>query len=575
MVKEPMAEETPNRSVESSTQRRVGRLELTWTNKDDRLVAHEDGSYEWVPASDYRVAEVRLLHEAGLAGDEDSDNLLIRGDALHALTSLAELEPYQSRYVGQVALAYLDPPFNTQQSFLQYDDALEHSVWLTMMRDRLVQVKKLLAPTGSVWVHCDDSEQAYLKAVMDEIFGRDNFVATVIWEKTDSPRMDAAYFSGRHDYVLVYRVSDAFTVNQLRVDDEKSHYNRVDDEGRSYYVKPLRASGGQGATREARPNLYFGITAPNGRKVYPKLPDGGDGAWRWGKARVESDAHLIEWIKGRGGWNPYFRIYEPDERTRPPETIWPHTEVGSTRRSAREIKELFGGATFATPKPEQLLARIIEIGTNPGDLVLDCFLGSGTTAAVAHKLNRRWIGIEWSKNTLTKFVIPRLERVIAGKDAGGISEAAGWPGGGGFHILDVGASMFESDEGDVVLAEWATNGKLAEATAAQLHFTHEEDPPFSGRKGKHRLAVIDGLVNRDAVDLLVGRLDESEQLTLCGTSVDPEAEIRLKETRPGSRIKKIPASLLADYQKSGRWKAKRRRASTNGANSKAKAEMPA
>ena len=154
-----------------------GRLELTWTNKHLRLLADEDGGYTWVPPSDYRVAEVRLLHDVEEIGETHAersrarDNLLIQGDALHALTSLCELPEFASEYVGKVKLAYLDPPFNTQQAFAHYDDALEHSVWLTMMRDRLQSIKTLLAPTGSVWVHCDDSEQAYLKVMMDEVFG--------------------------------------------------------------------------------------------------------------------------------------------------------------------------------------------------------------------------------------------------------------------------------------------------------------------------------------------------------------------------------------------------------------------
>jgi adenine-specific DNA-methyltransferase len=177
-----------------------GRLELTWTNKHLRLLAQEDGSYEWVPLSDYRVAEVRLLHDTGtvgqVGGERAKDNLLIRGDALNALTSLIELPEFERQYVGK--LAYLDPPFNTQQSFLQYDDALEHSVWLTMLRDRLVQVKTLLAPDGSVWVHCDDSEQAYLKVLMDELFRRENFVANIIWEKF-ATRENRTDISTSHD----------------------------------------------------------------------------------------------------------------------------------------------------------------------------------------------------------------------------------------------------------------------------------------------------------------------------------------------------------------------------------------
>jgi adenine-specific DNA-methyltransferase len=163
-----------------------GRLELTWTNKPLRLLADEDGRYQWVPTSDYRVAEVRLLHDAETVGqgsaDRVADNLVIRGDALNALTSLARLPEFSPSYLGRVKLAYLDPPFNTQQSFLHYDDALEHSVWLTMMRDRLLQVRELLADDGSVWVHCDDSEQHRLRCVMDEIFGPAAFVATVVWQ---------------------------------------------------------------------------------------------------------------------------------------------------------------------------------------------------------------------------------------------------------------------------------------------------------------------------------------------------------------------------------------------------------
>src|SRR5207253_7261869 len=156
------------------------------------------GSYEWVNPADYRVAEVRLLHDVTTVGEigkrRAADNLLIRGDALNALISLARLPEFSREYLGKVQLAYLDPPFNTQQSFLHYDDALEHSVWLTMMRDRLSQVRDLLSSDGSVWVHLDDSEMAYCRVLMDELFGRENFVASVIWEKTDSPRMDADYF---------------------------------------------------------------------------------------------------------------------------------------------------------------------------------------------------------------------------------------------------------------------------------------------------------------------------------------------------------------------------------------------
>ncbi len=179
---------------------------MTWTNKSQRLLAREDGSYEWIPPSDYRVAEVRLLHDAGTVGEvgkiRAADNLLIRGDALNALMSLSRLPEFAENYAGKVKLAYLDPPFNTQQSFLQYDDALEHSVWLTMMRDRLVQIRDLLSPEGSVWVHCDDSEQHRLRCVMDEVFGTPAFVATVVWQKRYS-RDNRPAVGPVHDFIHV------------------------------------------------------------------------------------------------------------------------------------------------------------------------------------------------------------------------------------------------------------------------------------------------------------------------------------------------------------------------------------
>lgn len=559
-----VAERDIHQEQEMARRRRYkGKLELTWTNKEKCLLAHEDSSYEWVTSTDYRVAEVRLLREADAVGEvrpasaRAKDNLLVRGDALHALTSLLGIQEYAHQYAGQVKCVYLDPPFNTQQAFEHYDDALEHSVWLTMMRDRLDQVKELLSDDGSVWVHCDDSEQHRLRLVMDEVFGRDKFVTTVIWEKADSPRMDAQNFSGRHDYILVYNKTDAFRVNRLDQGVVQKHYNKTDEEGKAYYTKPLRAMSGADSRREARPTMWYPLTAPDGTEVWPKLPDGGDGRWRWKKAKVERDKHLIEWTQTKRGWSPYFRIYEKGGG-RPPETIWPHTDVGSNRTSKREIRNLFPKtAPFDTPKPERLMARIIDIASNPGDIILDCFAGSGTTAAVAHKMGRRWVTVEWSRENLENYVAPRLTKVVRGEDAGGITDEADWEGGGGFRVLDVAPSMFADDQGLVVLADWAVGGELGEATAAQLGYEYEPLSPFVGRKGRTRLAVIDGLVNPDVARLLVGSLGDKERLVLCGTAVDPETRGVLRELRPGSTIRKIPASILAEYLLAQRWSQRR------------------
>ncbi len=531
----------------------TGRLELTWTNKHLRLLAHEDGSYEWVNPADYRVAEVRLLHDVTTVGEVGNtravDNLLIRGDALNALTSLARLPEFASEYLGKVKLVYIDPPFNTQQSFLHYDDALEHSVWLTMMRDRLLQIRNLLAPDGSVWLHLDDSEVHRARCMMDEIFGSDNFVATVVWEKSDSPRMDAQYFSGRHDFILVYRRSDGFVMSRLPTDGVADHYNKVSDDGRPYYLKPLRAMGGQGSTRKARPTLWYPLIAPDGTEVWPMRPDGVEGAWRWSPKKTAEEADRIEWVHSSGGWQAYFRIYGDPNRGMPPETIWTKEEVGTNRTSKAEVKMLVPDQqAFDTPKPERLLHRIMLLASEPDDIVLDCFLGSGTTAAVAQKMGRKWVGIEWSAENVENFAVPRLTQVVKGEDMGGITDLMDWQGGGGFRVLEAAPSMFEADGGLVFLADWMANGKLAEATAAQLGFEYEPDPPFSGRKGRTRLAVVDGVVNESVVRLLVEALPDRERVVICGTGIDTDARSILRELRPGSTLRKIPAALLDEYR---------------------------
>ncbi len=532
-----------------------GRLELTWTNKHLRLLAHEDGRYEWVSPSDYRVAEVRLLDDVTTVGEVSHerarDNLLIRGDALNALRSLARLPEFASEYLGKVKLAYLDPPFNTQQSFLQYDDALEHSVWLTMMRDRLAQIRELLAPDGSVWVHLDDSEVAYCRVMMDELFGRDNFVATVIWEKADSPRMDAQYFSSRHDSVLVYRRSDGFRLNRLTADGVPIHYSRLSMDGRRYYTKPLRAMG-PASTRSERPTMWFSLIAPDGSEVWPLRPDGIDGRWRWSPKKVAQEADRLEWVlSATMGWQAYFRIYADTDLGTPPETIWTGEEVGTNRTSKAEVKAIVPARQpFDTPKPERLLHRILHVGSDDGDIVLDCFLGSGTTAAVAHKMGRRWIGIERDASNVEDYVLPRLRKVIGGEDPGGITEDAAWEGGGSMRIVSLAPSMFEADAGMVFLAESMTNGKLAEATAAQLGFEYEVAPPFVGRKGRTRLAVVDGVVNESVVRILASVLAERERVVICGTGIDTDARPILRELRPGSTLRKIPAALLDEYRSS-------------------------
>ncbi|MEZ5350900.1 MAG: site-specific DNA-methyltransferase [Microthrixaceae bacterium] len=291
---------------------------------------------------------------------------------------------------------------------------------------------------------------------------------------------------------------------------------------------------------------------------------------------------------------------------RVPETLWLAPDVGGSLRGKNEVRELFPDShAFATPKPEQLLQRILHIATDPGDIVLDCFAGSGTSAAVAHKMGRQWVAVERERSTVDTFTKPRLTKVLSGEDPGGITTVTRptgdglpvglksgeartaakalkamfedgnldhtgldeptmkavakamrgaektetetlWPGGGGFRHLRVGPSMFDLDaeSGDVFLAEWATNGAFSEAVAAQLGFERREEPPFCGVKGRTRLAVLDGVVGATEVEYLTAALDEGERMVLVGQAFTDDAAATLREQSPGSKVRHAPYDLL-------------------------------
>ena len=302
-----------------------------------------------------------------------------------------------------------------------------------------------------------------------------------------------------------------------------------------------------------REDYRYSIELPSGREVSP--PRGRH--WNGKRPRYEQlKAENLLWFGENGDSTPRLKMFLDTATVGlVPTTWWPRDEVGDNDESKGEIQALFPdiGDPFATPKPEKLMHRIIGIASNPGDVVLDSFLGSGTTMAVAHKMGRRWIGVERNDETLDTYAVPRLSKVCEGLDPGGVTEAVNWQGGGGFHLLDVGPSMFESMEGQVFLSEWATNGKLTEVTAAQLHYDYKYAPPFCGRRGRSRLAVIDGLVSVAVVDLLVRALSEDERLVVCGTAIDPDAKTVLREARPGSNVRKIPNSILAEYRQAYQW----------------------
>ena len=399
---------------------------LQWLNRDKSINQASQVPYRLLNAQDKYSY-----------GDQDTENMIIQGDNLDTLKALL---PY---YAGQVKCIFIDPPYNTKSAFEHYDDNLEHTRWLEMMYPRLELLRDLLSEDGSIWVTIDDNEAHYLKVVMDEVFGRKNFLGVAIWEKSDSPRMDAIFFSYRHDNVIVFaKNKDVVLFKKIPSNEIPKHYKRLDQKNRRYYTKPLRAMGGQGGTRAARPTLFYPLIAPDGTELFPKLQNGEDGAWRWSKEKVEAEKERIEWVKGRNGWTPYYRIYADNIADRPAETIWNHEELGTNRTSKAEIKSLdLLGTSFDTPKPEKLIHRIINIATDTGDLILDSFLGSGTTAAVAHKMGRRYIGIEMGEHAKTHSV-ERLKKVVDGEQ-GGISKTVEWKGGGGFRFYTLGGPIFD------------------------------------------------------------------------------------------------------------------------------------
>ena len=417
-----------------------GRLELTWTNKHLALLSTEDGSYEWVEPTDVRVGETRMLDEVAGVGQWTSsdppgaDNLLIQGDSLLVLRSLRHLPEYAANCVGKVRLIYIDPPFNTGQAFANYDDALEHSVWLTMMRDRLVELKQLLAPDGSIWVHLDDSEVHRLRCVMDEVFGASRFVATVIWQKRYS-RDNRPAIGGVHDSLLVYAPAGGnWKKHRNRIPRTQAEEYRYRDERGRWRGIPMTAQG-------YRPNQMYEIVSPAG--VVHTPPKGRC----WSMVRERFDELLAEgriYFGKDGSGQPNVIRYLDEDRGLVPWSWWPADEVGHNDESKKEMLELYPDVeAFDTPKPERLMQRIIHISTQPGDVVLDCFAGSGTTAAVAQKMGRSWIAIEREASTIEVYTRPRLEKVVNGEDPGGITDAVGWEGGGRFRVLQLGDSMYE------------------------------------------------------------------------------------------------------------------------------------
>lgn len=497
------------------------KLELTWIGKDIRpelepriLIEDPDKSY-------------------GVQPSECPSNLLIYGDNLLALKAL------EQDFSVRVKCVFIDPPYNTGSAFEHYDDGLEHSMWLSLMRDRLIILKNLLSNDGCIWITIDDNECHYLKVLCDEIFGRSNFVANVVWQKRIQPDMRATIGAG-HDHILVYSKDLILFKNSLKLLDQTeeqiSRYKNPDNDPRGPWVSADFMAKGY------RPNQMYEIITPSGKKYIPRVGS----CWR----NIESVyKQLVEegriWFGKDGSSVPRKKTYISEIEGMASWTWWPNNEVGHNQEAKKEINALFGAENaFDTPKPERLLKRIIHLSTDPGDLVLDSFLGSGTTAAVAHKMGRRWIGIELGEHCHTH-CLPRLKAVVDGSDQGGISNAVEWKGGGGFKYYYLAPSLLKQDKyGNWIIDERYNPDMLAAAMAKHEGFNYHPDKDIYWKQGrsteKDFIFTTTMFVTVEFLDKIHEEMQPDESLLICCKSFQGPCGKR----HPNITIKKIPQMLL-------------------------------
>lgn len=511
------------------------KLELTWIGKENRpklepriLLEEPDKSYH----AAHRVSETDIF-----------DNRLIFGDNLLALKAL------EQEFACKVKCVFIDPPYNTGSAFAHYDDGVEHSIWLSLMRDRLEIIRRLLSADGSLWITIDDNEAHYLKVLCDEVFGRKNFVANAVWQKKASPQANAVWLSDSHDHVLIYAKDKSNWRPKLlpRSDEAVARYKNPDNDPRGAWTSgdcTISLTGGQRGAQYAKTgysaNIYEIIT-PSGRKVSP--PAGT--CWRFSKERFKE---LIEegriWFGEDGNNVPRYKRFLSDVQDGiVPTTWWDRKDVGDNQQAKREVTVFNKEQVFSTPKPESLIRRILEIASNPDDLILDSFAGSGTTGAVAHKMGRRWIMIELGEHCHTH-IIPRLKKVIDGDDPGGITQAVGWKGGGGFRYYRLAPSLLEKDKwGNWVINQNYNSAMLTEALCKLEGFTYAPSDAVYWQHGHS--------TERDFIYVTTATLNH-EQLQQLSDEVGPERSLlvlcpafRGRGEYPNITVKKIPKQVLS------------------------------
>jgi len=526
------------------------RLELTWVGKDDRprlepRILLED------PEKSYHAKK-------RFTDDDLFDNRLIFGDNLLALKAL------EQEFTGKIKCIFIDPPYNTGSAFQHYDDGIEHSIWLSLIRERLECLRKLLRDDGSIWITIDDTEVHYLKVLCDEMFGRANFIANVVWEKKSSAMPNAVWLSDSHDHVLVFaKNKETWRPNKLpRTAEVNKKYDKSDEfdginsdgtkHGRGpWFADNLTASlrsgqrGAQFARTGTSPNVYE-VTTPSGRTISP--PAGT--CWRVSKTRFDELLTDRRITFGHSGNNrPCLKRFlsEMEDVGLTAKTVWHYTEVGENRTATSEAKAFNEAEPFSTPKPERLIERVLVLSTSPGDLVLDSFAGSGTTGAVAHKMGRRWIMVELGETCHTH-IIPRLKKVIDGADSGGITEALGWMGGGGFRYYRLAPSLLEKDKwGQWVISKEFNAAMLAEAACKLEGFTYAPSDTLYWQHGHSTecdfIYVTTQYLSADQLAQLSDEVGpERTLLVLCAAFRASKSSI---ERYPNLTVKKIPKQVLS------------------------------
>jgi adenine-specific DNA-methyltransferase len=402
-------------------------VNLAWPNKNLLLRASGDAGYDWVSPDDSTLSEqspVNVLSPGRVTGQS---SVLAVGDGLDVIEALSSQTAVLK---SGIRLVYIDPPFNTQVNFRQYNDTMQRSMWLSMLRDRLAAFRPMLAANASVWVHLDDAEVHRARCVMDEVFGEEAFVASVIWQKKTT-RDSRAAFSSNHDTILVYAPSGPKkwkTTRNLLAKDDARLRNRDGDPRGPWVDAPFTAPGYRSAQQ-------YDIVTPSGAVLRP--PRGRS----WYATEPTYRALLADdriWFPKGGEGSPRLKIFAHQLRGLVPFTVWGASDAGTNDDAKRHLMALFPEMeVFDTPKPETLLERIIHIASDPGELVVDVFGGSGTTAAVAQKMGRRWLVAERNVQTVLDFTLPRLQRVVQGLDPGGVTDSTGWVGGGSFEVVYV------------------------------------------------------------------------------------------------------------------------------------------